>query len=341
MLSKQSQKGLHFFWRDSDWHLGYCIAVICQQCQTLVSSAFPDYGCVSCSIWLSLASGSGTALTHSLYSCSGQTMQQRWCQESWFNQGTWESWVCTVIFYAYLFVEVLSYLSYFIVLICWLRFMFVLMRDAPLPESTSPAQRSRYLRNVFAPASFGAYHALGSRYSLDGGVAHHGSFDCCSSEELSNYWRWVEFGSTTRGLCSISTHAGSVVLQRNLRMSDCSCQIWQGLSTALDLGLSSFWHASVHRCSRLAETFAPVQSLLQRCAERFWSFLWKARIRYNKVTLTESANHYRASQHVHESTALDQYFSSSKLRKKLRSQYFVYLGFGEHKPKKSTNLLIV
>jgi len=28
------------------------------------------------------------------------------------------------------------------------------------------------------------------------------------------------------------------------------------------------------------------------------------------VTLTESANHYRASQHVHESTALDQYFSS-------------------------------
>ena len=44
---------------------------------TLVSSAFPDYGCVSCSIWLSLASGSGTALTHSLYSCSGQTMQQR------------------------------------------------------------------------------------------------------------------------------------------------------------------------------------------------------------------------------------------------------------------------
>ena len=145
----------------------------------------------------------------------------------------------------------------------------------------------------------------------------------------------------TRGLCSISTHAGSVVLQRNLRMSDCSCQIWQGLSTALDLGLSSFWHASVHRCSRLAETFAPVQSLLQRCAERFWSFLWKARIRYNKVTLTESANHYRASQHVHESTALDQYFSSSKLRKKLRSQYFVFLGFGEHKPKKSTNLLIV
>lgn len=80
-------------------------------------------------------------------------------------------------------------------------------------ESTSPAQRSRYLRNVFAPASFGAYHAPGSRYSLDGGVAHHGSFDCCSSEELSNYWRWVEFGSTTRGLCSMSTHAGSVVLQ--------------------------------------------------------------------------------------------------------------------------------
>lgn len=113
--------------------------------------------------------------------------------------------------------------------------MFVLMRDAHIPESTSPAQRSRYLRNVFAPASFGAYHAPGSRYSLDGGVAHH----------------------------------GSVVLQRNLRMSDCSCQIWQGLSTALDLGLSSFWHASVHRCSRLAETFAPVQSLLQRCAERF------------------------------------------------------------------------
>ena len=83
------------------------------------------------------------------------------------------------------------------------------------------------------------------------------------------------------------------------------------MSSPLDLGFGAIWHAGLHSSSILAKqcgkhflvkkivyiALLPVAPGVQICPV--------------EVTLTESANHYRAAQHPHASSALDMYFSSS------------------------------